>query len=225
MWRAQLEHLERRGVPATAVDLPGHGARRGEPFTLEEAMASIDRAVREASGPVVLVGHSMGGLLTTAYTGSRPRPPVAALIGASCTALPRGAALAGYRFLARAFTALPDRGEWISQQTIRATLPPEAWKDFGAGGYAYEAQDAALASLMALDLPRAIARIRVPIWWINGAQDQLRMHEQLFHRLGRDSELIVVPRTTHLLPAMRPGVFNALLDLAIATVEQDAAAA
>ena len=36
------------------------------------------------------------------------------------------------------------------------------------------------------------------------------------------AELIVVPKTTHLVTAMRPRVFNALLDLAIATLENPA---
>jgi len=35
---------------------------------------------------------------------------------------------------------------------------------------------------------------------------------------------IVVPRTTHLVTAMRPRVFNAVLDLAVATMESGAAA-
>ena len=65
MWRAQVAHLRARGVEVTAVDLPGHGTRMSEPFTAEGAFATIDGAVRAAAerGPVVLVGHSMGGLL------------------------------------------------------------------------------------------------------------------------------------------------------------------
>ncbi|WP_317451941.1 alpha/beta hydrolase [Microbacterium sp. NIBRBAC000506063] len=90
MWRAQIEYLEQRQIPAIAIDLPGHGARRDEPFTLDAALSAIDEAVRAVAdqGPVLLVGHSMGGLLSTAYAGARDRPPVAGLIGASCTALP-----------------------------------------------------------------------------------------------------------------------------------------
>lgn len=219
MWRAQLAHLERLGVPADAIDLPGHGTRRDEPFTLEGALDTIDVAVRAATGPVLLVGHSMGGLLATGYAGSADAPPVAGLVGASCTALPRGRALSLYRLLARAYTALPGHAEWITGRILDATLPPETRQDFGAGGYAYHSQDAALASLAGLDLIRAIARLRVPTWWVNGDLDQLRIHERLFQRLSPHSELIVVPRTTHLLPVMRPGVFNALLGLAVATLE------
>lgn len=222
MWRPQLEYLDERGTPAVAVDLPGHGTRRGETFTLDEAFATIDRAVKDAagSGPVLLVGHSMGGLLSIQYSGSTPVPPLAGFVAASCTALPRGFALRSYRALARGLDALPDRGSLISEFVLDRTLPPETRWDFGAGGYAYDAQDVALASLSTLDLLTALRRIRIPLWFVNGQYDQLRVNERLFTRVARHAELLVVPRTTHLVTAMRPAVFNAVLHLAITTIDQ-----
>lgn len=220
MWRSQLAHLEKRGVGAVAVDLPGHGTRMDEEFTLDAAFATIDGAVREAAarGPVLLVGHSMGGLLSTAYVGQVERPPVDAFIAASCTAIPRGLGLATYRTFARGFDHLPDRGSRISEWVLTQTLPAETRADFGAGGYAYDAQDVALRSLSVLDLLAALRRIDVPMWFINGQYDQLRINERLFVSQVPQAELIVVPRTSHLVTAMRPRVFNALLDLALATM-------
>lgn len=227
MWRSQVAWLQEHDVPVTAPDLPGHGARMAEEFTLEGALRTIDDAVRAASesGPVLLVGHSMGGLLSLAYTGADDPPPVAALIAASCTALPRGAALAAYRFIAGTVDRLPDRGLWIAEQVLAATIPEETRGDFSAGGYALDAQDVALRSLSALDLATAVAHIDVPLWFVNGQYDQLRSHESLFRKLAPHAELIVVPRTSHLVTAMRPRVFNAVLQLAIATIDQSAPAA
>lgn len=221
MWRAQVAHLRDRGNPVTAVDLPGHGTRRGEDFTLEEAFATIDRAVQDAAtrGPVLLVGHSMGGLLCIDYVGREEPPPVAAFVAASCTSIPRGVGLAAYRFLARRFDSLPDRGLGLTNRVLDRTLPPETRPDFGASGYAFDAQDTALASLSVLDLLAALRRIDVPLWFVNGQWDQLRVNERLFVSIAKDAELIVVPRTTHLVTAMRPRVFNALLDVALTTVE------
>ena len=50
------------------VDLPGHGlSGLPSPFSLDEAAAMLDRALEElGEGPVVLVGHSVGGLVCTA---------------------------------------------------------------------------------------------------------------------------------------------------------------
>jgi pimeloyl-ACP methyl ester carboxylesterase len=49
------------------VELPGHGVvPMVNPFSLEQATLSLDRAIAEQSrDPVVLVGHSVGGLVAT----------------------------------------------------------------------------------------------------------------------------------------------------------------
>jgi len=221
MWRAQVAHLAERGVRGVALDLPGHGTRMSETFTLEGAFATIDDAVTAAAadGDVLLVGHSMGGLLAIEYVGREDRPPVDAFIAASCSAIPRGAALATYRALAGGFDRLPGRGARISEWVLDRTLPPETRADFGAGGYAFDTQDLALRSLSVLDLLAALRRIDVPTWFVNGQFDQLRVGERLFVSLVPGAELIVVPRTSHLVTAMRPRVFNAVLDVALATMD------
>lgn len=227
MWRAQVEYLRRRGIGVTAVDLPGHGSRMSEEFTLDEAFATIDRAVRDAAtrGPVILSGHSMGGLLCIEYVGAEQPPPVAAFIAASCTSIPQGLGLHTYRALVRGFDSLPDRGMWLTDRMLDRILPQETRADFGAGGYALDAQHVALRGLSVLDLLTALQRIDIPLWFVNGQYDQLRINERLFLRVARHAELIVVPRTTHHVTVMRPRVFNALLEVAIATVEHEARAA
>lgn len=221
MWRAQVEYLTARGNPVTAVDLPGHGSRMAEDFTLEAVFETIDSAVRAAAerGPVLLSGHSMGGLLCIEYVGAEKPPPVAGFIAASCTAIPRGVALATYRVLARGFDALPDRGMWLTDRMLDRILPEETRADFGAGGYALDAQDVALRSLSVLDLLAALHRIDVPLWFVNGQWDQLRVNEKLFMRVAQHAELIVVPRTTHHVTVMRPRVFDAVLEVALTTLE------
>ena len=52
----------------------------------------------------------------------------------------------------------------------------------------------------------------MPVWFVNGQWDQLRVNERLFTTLVPHAELIVVPRTSHLVTAMRPRVFNAVID-------------
>ena len=196
MWRAQVEHLRSLGVGAVAVDLPGHGTRMSETFTLDGAFETIDAAVQDAAsrGPVLLVAHSMGGLVSIEYAGREDKPPVDAFIAAGCTAIPRGVGLAAYRALARGFDRLPRRGQYFTDLVLDRTLPAETRADFGAGGYAYDTQDIALRSLSVLDLVAALGRIDVPMWFVNGQWDQLRVNERLFTTLKPEAELIVAKK-------------------------------
>jgi pimeloyl-ACP methyl ester carboxylesterase len=86
-WGPVARGLARRGHRPLAVDLPGHGLDArvvdGDPGTAPSGMAGrstagdVDavldavRAARE-HGPVVLVGHSRGGLTTTACANAAP---------------------------------------------------------------------------------------------------------------------------------------------------------
>lgn len=56
------------------VDLPGHGTSgMPEPFSLARATAALDAALAEISSePVILVGHSLGGLVAAAEAVENP---------------------------------------------------------------------------------------------------------------------------------------------------------
>jgi pimeloyl-ACP methyl ester carboxylesterase len=64
-----------RDHQVTVVDLPGHGvSAMPEPFALDQAVAALDQSLAElGEGPVVLVGHSLGGLVCAAEAIAHPR--------------------------------------------------------------------------------------------------------------------------------------------------------
>jgi pimeloyl-ACP methyl ester carboxylesterase len=72
-WLPTARILARRHR-VTLVDLPGHGeADMPAPFSLERATVSLDRALADVpGGPLVLVGHSLGGLIAASEALARP---------------------------------------------------------------------------------------------------------------------------------------------------------
>ena len=243
MWRRQVAALANHGIDAVAVDLPGHGTRMGEPFSVEAAMRVIDEAfpadsasdsgadtasdvVAPASGrtPRLLVGLSLGGYLGIEYAATHPGR-IDGLVAASCGTRPRGAGLAGYRRLADAIGRLPDRGRALNDLMVRVFLPRESVADVLAGGVALDVMAPVLGAVAALDPEDALARIDVPVWLVNGRFDHFRIEERRMLRATRDGRLVVVPGATHLVSLARPEEFTAAVLGAVAELERRASVA
>ena len=72
IWENQVEHVRAAGHEAVAVDLPAHGARRHDRFSMDGAFEALDDAVAGLpAGPIALVGLSLGGYTSLAWA-ARP---------------------------------------------------------------------------------------------------------------------------------------------------------
>lgn len=123
MWRAQLDALDRAEIPARAIDLPGHGSRMDERFSVTAAMAAIGDAVDSMSGPVILCGLSLGGYLSLHWAATEGAGRIDGIIAAACGTTPKGAALEGYRRIAAGIGRLPDRGAGLNHLMLRTFVP------------------------------------------------------------------------------------------------------
>ncbi|WP_443074181.1 alpha/beta fold hydrolase [Streptomyces sp. NBC_01456] len=65
MWRPVIQAIG-KDHPTAAPDLPGHGSRRGEPFSIAGAVAAVTDTIDELGGRALLVGLSLGGIVATA---------------------------------------------------------------------------------------------------------------------------------------------------------------
>lgn len=75
-WGPLARELALRGHRVVAVDLPGHGLDARDTglagLSTADDVAAVTAVVRRAEGPVVLVGHSRGGLTVTAVANAVP---------------------------------------------------------------------------------------------------------------------------------------------------------
>lgn len=210
MWRHQEEQLRAAGYPVLAIDLPGHGKRMGEPFTVPAALAAIDDGVAHLGGRVLLVGLSLGGYYAMAYAAQHP-DRVAGLVAAGCSAVPKGVLLEGYRVLARLIHRLPDRGLWLHETMARRLLPPAGARDVLAGGAALDVMDAGLRATATLTPLASLTAYPGPIWLVNGALDHFRLNERRFLAACRNGKVVVVPGATHLSSLAQPKRFTTIL--------------
>ncbi|MFO7690644.1 MAG: alpha/beta hydrolase [Cryobacterium sp.] len=217
MWRHQAVRLRARGHRVSAVDLPGHGSRIGEAFTVPAALAAIDEGVRAVGGRVLLVGLSLGGYYAIEYAAQNP-DRVLGLVASSCCALPRQPLLGGYRLLARIIHRLPDRGLGLHNAAVHRFLPPQGARDVLAGGVALDVMDSGLGATGTLAPLTSLAAVPSPVWLINGSHDHFRLDEARFLAACRQGRLIVVPGATHLVSLVQPEVFSTHLEFIAATL-------
>ena len=210
MWRPQVEAMARAGRPARAIDLPGHGGRVAERFTVPASIDAISEAVDALGGRAVVVGLSLGGYLGIVHAARRPEQ-VAGLVAAGCSSIPNQSATAAWLLAARGFAHLPDRGAWLNQQLVDTALPPEGAQAVAAGGFALEVMVDLLSAMRQVDIVGDLRRVACPVWLVNGRWDHFRLQERLFLAAARDGHLVTVRGATHLVNLVRPVAFNRVL--------------
>jgi len=206
MWRYQTEALGRAGVPAVAVDLPGHGERLAETFTLAGAVETVRAAIDEV-GPALVVGLSLGGYTAITHAARHPEQ-VLGLVAAGCSTRPAPVLLNAWGLAARGIGHLPDRGAWLNQSLVDRTLPSSGAADVGAGGYALDATVPVLRAMRDARPLEDLARVRAPVWIVNGGLDHFRGQERRFVDACADGRLVVVPGATHLVSVVAPVAFT-----------------
>ncbi len=211
-WLPQLPLLAGR-VTVGLVDLPGHGERVGEEFTLARCDEVIDEAVDAAPdrAPVVLVGHSLGGYAAMSYAAGRGSR-LDGLVLAGCSASPVGPGAGIYRAVAALTDRLgPRRMTRINDRVLRRFYAPDLIEPVIAGGYFFAPTAGAWREVMGHSRPAMIAGLRCPILLLNGQYDQFRLGTRAFLRAVPGARVEVIPRASHIANLDQPHAFAAAL--------------
>lgn len=182
----QLENFSARGFRAVAWDMPGYGSSAPiEPYTfkgLAQSAAHLIESLDPSGGnaPVILIGHSMGGMVAQELIARRPGLVRALILSGTSAAFGRPDGAWQQQFIQER-TAPLDAGR--SMADVAATLVPSMLGTIAIPEGARLAQQvmgavpaatyrAALGALVTFDRKAHLSAIRVPTLLVAGEQDK-----------------------------------------------------
>jgi pimeloyl-ACP methyl ester carboxylesterase len=171
-WLPQLRRLS-ASYRCVAVDLPGHGARAAEPFTIDGAVDAIASAIdaEAASGRALVVGLSLGGYVAIETAEARP-DRVLGLVLAGCSAEPIGPSSVPFRLFAALMERVPPRVLRVVNHTFFRTRYRRAISEpIIEGGFWSSGGAQALRSLIGRRYLERLGRLWTPVTIVNGAFD------------------------------------------------------
>jgi 3-oxoadipate enol-lactonase len=216
-WEGQLPYFAGLGYPSHAWDQPGYGHSPGvEPYDLERISASLARLIESLGGePVVLVGHSMGGMIAQETYARYPALVKAMALCFTSPAFADGGSDFAKQFIAARIGPL-DEGKSMAQiaalliptmgsnsrlaEQIMASVPPETYRK-------------AVRLLTTFDRRKELAEIKVPTLLVAGSEDKTAppaMMQRMAQKIP-GAEWVLLEGCGHLGPMDRPDAFNAAL--------------
>lgn len=209
MWQPQIEVLAAE-FRVIAVDLPGHGALRGEPFHVERFVAQIAGIVdEEANGRALVVGLSLGGYMAMEFGERHPRK-AAGLVIASASVEPRGWHNIPYRILFEVMDKVPERflGA-LNRALFLFVYGKKRAKPLIDPGFFMRGGAAGIREVMNRKFVPRLAAYPGPVLLLNGAMDLgFRMHEKRFLAATKQGRLEVIPRAFHIANIDQPEAFS-----------------
>jgi 3-oxoadipate enol-lactonase len=222
-WERQLPWFADKGYPSHAWDQPGYGhSPLVEPYDLEHVSAALARLVKSLGGqPVVLVGHSMGGLIAQETYVRYPELVKALALCFTSPAFAAGSSDFTKQFIAARLGPL-DQGKSMAD-IARALMPTMQGAKSDAsglalaeqimGGIAPDTYRKAVQLLTTFDRRKELADIKVPTLVLSGSDDKTApptMMEKMAAKIPR-AMYVRLEGCGHLGPLDQPEAFNAAL--------------
>ena len=178
MWDAVRRNLDPR-YRVIALDLPGHGARGHEIYSLPAASATVAAAAHAvAPVPVLLVGDSLGGYTAMAAAEALPRGQLRGLVLAGCTSPRESSRLFAYLkniVMVTSMRLFVDEPRFVGRALASLGVADGDARSIVAGGVSLRAVPFAERSLLFTDFQAALARATPTVLIVNGDLDTRAM--------------------------------------------------
>ncbi len=202
-------------------DLPGHGARIAERFTLQGAVDTVVAAVRSVGGaPVVVGGDSLGGFTSTASASALPSGQLKGLVLSGCSANMTGPVVL-IPFLMRKLASQLMTFLMNQQQIDKALV--KKLREFGIAEPDIATMmhakmnpgifPQAVNAISGVDFRAMVAATTQPILFVNGGNDKICIRqEQAFVDAAQAPQRHRFDNTDHGVSLLRPADFAALVN-------------
>jgi pimeloyl-ACP methyl ester carboxylesterase len=222
-WERQLPYFAGQGYAAHAWDQPGYGhSPIVEPYDFEQICAALARLIeRLGEGPVVLVGHSMGGLVAQEAYARMPELVSGLALCFTSPAFAGGTSDFTKQFIAARVAPL-DEGKTMAE-IARALMQTMSGSKSDSTGIALaerimqgippDTYRKAVRLLTTFDRRKELAGIRVPTLVLSGSDDKTAppgMMERMAQKIP-GAEYVRLEGCGHLGPMDRPEEFNQTL--------------
>lgn len=226
MWDPIRRDLDSR-YRVIAPDLPGHGARRDEPFTLMGAVATVVAAAQAAGpSPIVVGGDSLGGYTTLASAAAMPPERLRGLILCGCSSNLTGTALLPYLVQKAMFSATLL---FVTEEhVVRTRIPkllnslkmlPEDIAAIMGAGISLRVFNQAVDALRGIDFRAKLAAVDQPVLIINGGKDHGHLRQEAsFVAAARHAATHRIADCEHGVTIRRPHDVAALINAHAARV-------
>jgi pimeloyl-ACP methyl ester carboxylesterase len=221
-WLPQLRRLSGT-YRCVAIDLPGHGTRASEPFTIAGAVDAVCAAIdaEAGSGRALIVGLSLGGYVAIEAAEAHP-DRVLGLVLAGCSAEPVGAPSLPFRGFAALMEHVPARMLGIANRAFfRARYRRSISEPIIEGGFWSEGGAQALRTLLGRRYVERLGRLWTPVTIVNGAFDPVfGPGSEPWAATARRGRHVLIAWALHLSNLDRPTTFSRV----VAAAAEDAIA-